>query len=1338
MPDGPFLAAGALDVQTVGENWPTRLSAEQKALLTAPPASETEEDDGWDDGSWDGRRARLASLLTELLGYRDGKTLTAAPDIAAHHHIYRARVRADFAVHAPDDPADVRMVVICGPDATDDPAHIRPSQTHNHDGWVSTPVQRAALLARHAGADLALVTNGSEHLLVNVVTGTTGSAMWTVNGLEDRHARDAFVALLHKQRVLHRTVPLSRLIELSQDRQHELTDTLGKQVRRAAEALVNAVSRANRTSRGRLLEGLTGQQVYAATTRVLMRTVFLLVAEERGLLPVAENQLYADQYAMWTLPDKLDADAYRNRSAMERRSGAWQRMMALSRAVHAGIEHDDLRLPAYGGNLFDPDEHPFLEARIPSADGDGFEQFEIGVVDDFTVLTVLRHLQIANGQRISFRSLDVEQIGHVYEALLDHSAVIVPKEQDAVLGLYGKVGEEPEVSLVDMESWHAKSDKELGKQLSDLGVAAEARGVYNAMEAGLAPDSDVAQTLNVAVANDEVLRERVAPYAPLLRTDARGVALVFLPGDVYVTETSSKRDSGTAYTPRSLADEIAKHTLDPLIYDPGPQNEADESKWQLKASQEILDLKICDPAVGSAAILVAAVRYLAEALLQARVEAGELSAEALASGAADVEAVDARVHARRAVVARCVYGVDRDPMAVEMAKLSLWLITMARDAPFSFLDHAIRHGDSLLGIVDLDQLRKLHLEPSEVSGSGRGLSLTIGSEGWWETIDDRIDELTSLRSKLRSIPDDVSDSIHEKERLHGRAEQVTTDLAVVADAVTAAYLKHAGGSSADRDAAQGAMQQLVVDLDRYRATLAIEATRRLEDDNPDPAVPRRPLHWPLAFPEVFVEGDGFDAIVANPPFIKSQGLRDSVGTNYRDYCSVHLAAGRKGKSDFIAYFAWRLTAISHRAGFLSTNSIAQGDTLRVGLAPISSEWAIYRAVRSTPWPGAAGVHISKVWMTLGDYEGAMRLDGEVVPGISASLEAAGTVEGPPLKLMANSSLAYQGYQIVASGLVVNQATADRLVHLDPSSGVVIRPYVNGDDVNGPLPRHSEDRRVIDFGTMTESQARDFRSAFAHVAEQVKPEILSKAAPKPNGKPSSYARWKNRWWQFWSPRPALRRSTSGMGRVLAMARTSKVFYPVFMPASWCLTDALIVFAYDDIGHFGVLTSSFHWWWAVNPPGTGGSSLKGDPRYTPTTSFQTFPQPRITEALSTAAQELHDCRETWFEHEGIGLRECYDRVNNPSDESETVVELRKLHVQLDEAVREAYDASDDHHDWSTLALDHDFFDCGELGHRYTVSKEARGKMMLWLLELNFRCFADEHSRTYESVLRETGNA
>lgn len=844
VPDGPFLSAAALDVQTVGENWPTRLSAEQRRLLTAPPASEAEQGEGWDDSSWDGRRARVTELLTELLGYQEGKTLAVAPGVAAHHHIYRARVSADFAIHPPGDPDDVRMVVICGPDATDEASRLDPARTHTHDGWVSTPVQRAALLARHADADLALVTNGHEHLLVNVVTGTTGSAMWTINGLEDRQARDAFVALLHKQRVLHRTVPLSKLIELSQDRQHELTDTLGKQVRRAAEALVNAISRANRTSRGRLLEGLTGQQVYAATTRVLMRTVFLLVAEERGLLPVAENQLFSDQYAMSTLLDKLEEDAYRNRSAMERRAGAWQRMMALSRAVHAGIEHDDLRLPAYGGDLFDPDEHPFLEARITAADGEGFQQFDIGVVDDFTVLTVLRHLQIANGQRISFRSLDVEQIGHVYEALLDHSAVIVEEDHVAVLGLIGKAGDEPEISLVQLEGWDAESEQELGKQLASLGVAAEAKGVYNAMEIGLAADSDVAHTLNVAVANDETLRERVEPYAPLLRTDARGVALVFLPGDVYVTETSDRSDSGSYYTPSGLVSEILDEVLEPSVA------EALEGLAASEQEEALLHFTVCDPACGSGAFLVGAARRLAAHLHAIR----DRAPSHLGPTGREI----------RDVISRCIYGADIDPMAIQLAKLSLWIEACGRDEPLSFLDHHFVVGDSLVGarVGEInDGIPDDAFSPTKVddrriikSWLRTNRERRSGQESLFA--DEHAVDLSDVRQVIRfanECPDNTIEFLADKKRRLAAAH-ATPELQrarAMADAWCSAFTSPAADGSASPVDVYYSMR------DSASAVLA--------------SAERNFVHWELAFPELKPsDGQLFDVVIGNPPYLRGR------------------------------------------------------------------------------------------------------------------------------------------------------------------------------------------------------------------------------------------------------------------------------------------------------------------------------------------------------------------------------------------------------------------------------------------------------------------------------------
>lgn len=697
-----------------------------------------------------------------------------------------------------------------------------------------------------------------------------------------------------------------------------------------------------------------------------------------------------------------------------------------------------------------------------------------------------------------------------------------------------------------------------------------------------------------------------------------------------------------------------------------------------------------------------------------------------------------RVEARRDVVTSCIYGVDRDPMAVEMAKLSLWLTTMAKDRPFTFLDHAVRHGDSLLGITTLDQLRKLHLEPAEVAGPGRALSVQFGGENWWELVDESIERLNKLRTTLREIRVDDINDFRRKGELHEQAVESTRELSLIADAVCAAYLSQAAATPAARVAALAALGPSVARLETTRPTIAKEAERRLEADNPNPFVPRRPMHWPLAFPEVFVDADGFDAVVANPPFIKSQGLRDSVGSNYRDYCSTYLADGRKGKADFIAYFAWRIIQIARRAGFLATNSIAQGDTLKVGLLPITQSWTIYRGVRSTPWPGNAGVHISKVWMARDGWSGAFMLEDAPVPRITASLESAGEVKGPPLRLKENADKAFQGYQVIADGFEVSKSEADALVAEDPKSAEVIRLFVNGNSLNGPPPRYALDRRIIDFGTMRQEEARTYRGAFAHVEQVARAEIQEKAAPKSNGKPSSYERWTDRWWQFWSPRPELRRAVQDLGEVLALVRTSKVFYPAFISSDWCLTDSLVVFAYDDIGHFGVLTSAFHWWWAIKPPGTGGSSFKSDPRYTPTTSFQTFPQPEITPEIQAAAHSLNEHRETWMASEGIGLLRAYNRVNDPDDHDPKVITLRDLHVALDVAMRDAYAACDPDHDWHGLELDHDFYDCGDLGTRYTLSDATRDRMLTWLLELNFRRYGKEKGLTYEQVLRETGNA
>ena len=158
----------------------------------------------------------------------------------------------------------------------------------------------------------------------------------------------------------------------------------------------------------------------------MMRLVFLFVAEERRLLPI-DDPRYAETLAASTLRAQLQERADRDgEDPLERSTAAWHRVLALFRAVHGGIEHDALRLPAYGGGLFDPDRYPFLEGRVAGHRAGTTPPPHPLPVDDRTMLHLLDALQTLDqgGARVllSYRALDVEQIGHVYEGLLDHTA----------------------------------------------------------------------------------------------------------------------------------------------------------------------------------------------------------------------------------------------------------------------------------------------------------------------------------------------------------------------------------------------------------------------------------------------------------------------------------------------------------------------------------------------------------------------------------------------------------------------------------------------------------------------------------------------------------------------------------------------------------------------------------------------------------------------------------------------------------------------------------------------------------------------------------------------------
>ena len=259
------------------------------------------------------------------------------------------------------------------------------------------------------------------------------------------------------------------------------------------------------------------------------------------------------------------------------------------------------------------------------------------------------------------------------------------------------------------------------------------------------------------------------------------------PGAVYVTLSSSRRKSGTLYTPPQLTEPIVEYALQPLVY-VGPAEGLPEEDWKLKSPREILALKICDPAMGSAAFLVQACRYLGDRLVEAweDIESfapskiivspeGDVSEGNVSESIIPKEVSEKIAAARRYVAERCLYGVDRDPMAVEMAKLSLWLVSLQKGRPFTFLDHALKCGDALLGLADINQLENLD------SSTNDGHQASIFSE----VLLTAVENAKELRRQIETSPSkDISDN-EIKEQLLREADDTIHVLRLVADFLVA-------------------------------------------------------------------------------------------------------------------------------------------------------------------------------------------------------------------------------------------------------------------------------------------------------------------------------------------------------------------------------------------------------------------------------------------------------------------------------------------------------------------------------------------------------------------------
>lgn len=1310
--DGPFLAVPPLKrvyQQGIPQPDPDALAA----LKAAKPAFEK----AWEN--WDRQRGDEAALellrserdtwveivLTDVLGWDDSYTaLAPSQTFAVRSPDHRVTVHATGALVGGGQTGALVLVV----DPVDS---LRDPLT---DGWAAGPIDRMEELLRAGGVPVGVVTDGRWWAIVSArpdimaASGVVDAQTW----VEEPPTRNAFIELLQRRRLIAGR-PEDRLTEMFRESvaaAEEITEALGVQVRRAVELLVQAMSEAglDAVRRGGTdpLPAHRGD-VYEAAVTVMMRVVFLLFAEERGLLP--QSALFTYGYGISDTLDDLD---YRAREegdeALDATHLTWHRLLATSRALYHGASFEDLRLPSYGGSLFDPARFPFLTART-NMSGDASEdtagtgnsaQGPLAVtVTDRVMLEVLRAVQIAKlrgqpARRISFRDIDVEQIGYIYECLLGYAAHQVG---EVSVGLIGTSGEEPEIALSVLEELAVRSPMEA--KLADAIIAwakEDQPAAKTPSKAALAkslraePAEDAERALR-AVTDDPELRDRLRPFLGVIRRDLRNRPLVVLPGGVIVVETPSRASAGAHYTPKSLAEDVVKHALEPLVFDPGPHQTADQDQWVPISSDRILDLKIADIACGSGAFLVAAARYLADRLVEA------WQREQVAHGSPH----ELKTHALRMVVAGCLYGADINAMAVEMCKLSLWLVSLDPKLPFSFVDDKVLHGNALLGLTDKRQLRVMNIDPAAKTPASL-LELDI---------DEILAKAARLRRQLASEVDDADPqrSATTKRRQWRDYQALTAQLSTVADGVVAAGLRwggkpgkqlrevyenlriaieQAGGAYGEPDPAMldtiietGLTPTVVTDYDRWR-----------------------PLHWVLAVPDVMERG-GFDAIIGNPPFLGGKKISSAVGSNLREWMVNVLAGGSKGNADLVGYFFLRaMSLLTGRGnlGLIATNSVAQNQTREVGLdRMVAGGFTITRAIQSRSWPAAsANLEFAAVWGTrrpVPDRVSRMADDVEV-RRISTLLEPAGRIDGDPVRLAENARIAFQGCIALGMGFVLESEEAAAWIDADPRNSEVLFPFLNGEDLNS-RPDTSGSRWVIDFNDRSESAAQQYRLPYDRLLDRVQPERAK----------SSEAVRSAPWWLFWRSRPAMRDAIAGLDEVLVITRVSKTVMPMRVPNDHVPSDSLAVFATGSFGDQAVLSSSLHQMWSIKY----GSGMRNDPRYTPSGVFETFPRPAPSEQLAEVGRVLDSERREIMLRRPLGLTKLYNLVNDPETDDAAdvdVARMREVHVQLDEAVMDAYG-------WGDVELGHGFHTYRQMT-RWTVSPAARVEILDRLLEENLR--------------------
>ena len=1193
----------------------------------------------------------LSDYANASLGFSD-----AILELLKHTLIKSNAIPSELIVYLPEYAQDLRPQRVLHVNERFIPIYVSEKNQNlrtneNLEGkWRASPIAKCERLIKETKSTFGIVTNGSTWRLIYL------SSEGSINYIEfdfesmmqEGRLLSAFVAILSSDIL----AKLKELAEESHKKQIEITDKLGFQVRESVIKFIKILDRANKECKSELLYSVPNDAIYQMSVSTIIKLVFVLYAEQKSMLPHGEL-LYDKAYGLHTLMSLLNEQ--KASEELAHRSDAYQQILALFNIIYHGSNHPDMLSPRYGGEIFDPQKFPLLFD----------ERFEPKNEEIYEILWLLTHAEGKIGketitQSFSYHSLNVEHIGYIYEGLLAYS---VDRSGQTPLIKFAPKGNE--YAIKANELLHVSDDKlgEFIKNSTQQNKAPTAKQLENRFT----PDQEALEKLIVL---EPEYQETLKPYASLIHEVVPSFSL-------YLSTSTKRRATGAHYTPEALTAKMVKTTLDPHLYD---------EQGTLKSAKEILSLKIADIAMGSGAFLVQTIRYMSERLVEAWQQALNATEASLcmpyalpctssASLPIPKEYDEQKRYAKRFVARECIYGVDINPLAVEIAKISIWLETLDKSLPFTFIDHAFKHGDSLVGVIHESEVKKLFNNQSSLFNVLNKKDL---------------DKAIELRKEVERLSDL---EVEKKKELLAKSEALL----------------------------QSTKEKL--------AALSANAI--------DPSSEFEPFSYLLEFPEVMLDNGGFDAIVGNPPFLGGQKLTGFFGEPYREYLVKFLGHGQRGSADLVAYFflrALQLLKPQGTFGLLATNTIAEGDTREVGLAQMVEKGTIYAAFPNEPWEGQAAVMTSRVHFCKGDISKPKILNGEEVEFISPFLSAEN--DKKPNTLKANENRSFQGSIVLGLGFTMTPEEAKSILHVKPHYAEALFPYINGEDLNSS-PTQEPSRYVINFWDWSLERAGNYPELLAQVEEKVKPErtrlnengefVLRKPLPQNwwiygEKRPALYHAI-GRGASFEKHPSGFEYPKEPMERVLVCSEVSKYLTLSLQENNKIFNSNLDIFAYFNLSYFALLQSFAHtsWGWRLS------SRLKQDLKYSPGNAFETFPFPEILPAnpalcdfshplvqkLEILGEEYHALRSAMMQEYTIGLTKLYNAFHNPKETREEFKTLRELHKDIDEAVKVAYG-------WHDLDLAHNFYEVPYLPVndrvRYTISEKARLEILRRLYTLN----------------------